>query len=125
MKDRSVYRCPTCNNIFHFPTLTERNHRFIECCPECGEDEIEEGYICPVCGRFHRGTDSYCEKCKDFVQNDLVEMMVETGTFINTTASQTIDLVERVVTSRLTTERAVKSLQEKFDQRDAELCGRK
>ena len=121
---KSVYKCPTCGKVFRFTNVVEKNERFEECCPECGDDEITEGYVCPICGRFHEGADGYCEKCKDYVQADLVKMLVETGTFMDASAAQMIDIVDLVITSRLSQTRAREGLQRMFDTRQDQLHGR-
>lgn len=116
----AVYRCPTCGKVFHFPSLSEKRGRFQECCPECGEDELTEGYVCPICGDFHEGIDIYCEKCKDYVQNDLVQMMVEVGSFINTDARNMVGIVEAILATRFNQTRAYEGLQERIERMEDE-----
>ena len=58
------YKCKSCGLQFTNPREVfsdETGPALI--CPNCGDDDLEDGGACPVCGEFSDSDYDLCEKC--------------------------------------------------------------
>ena len=77
IRTRLIYKCNNCGAEDFEPKCGEKDEygmgQYV--CPECGSDSIEEGYTCPICGKYSEF--SFCAECKDDIQTRFSAMLHE------------------------------------------------
>lgn len=80
-----MYRCARCGSTFSEPDyIADKDPNFeggvyvTMQCPECGNEDIEEGHECPICGGY---TETFaCADCREDVRNRFTALLMENFT---------------------------------------------
>ena len=69
-----TYRCRDCGKDGFLPLVYGEDGYVAEHCPSCDSEQIEQGYACPLCGRYAEL--DYCDDCKQNLRERFHELLI-------------------------------------------------